>query len=389
MTNLQKSAYVIAAMLFIASVTFNIILYTSFTNQWFYQSAYGWISFWFDVAKVVLLIYAAVLWSKDKITLAVIAFVFWVALTAISAITGYGFFLLTQSQSEQQRLEESAPAKATEIEIEKAQQKVNDLSSFATVNVASQQAIIDSHASTLSAAQQELAKWESEQTRTGISYRTRIGAAQARITDVETATREPRELIEGYTAYQGATTHLKQLKETAATQIPPIEMHHPLFIGLAKIFNSEPASAKYSLLTFTSVVLELLSTFMFLVGGYLRTTPITPMQRVDGEVITPDTHTLSAMRGVENADTLSAMRSDSNEGSEITQNIGESIEKLNKNTKRVKRKPKQYDEEKGGLQILNCDHCGTEFKQRTVWHRFCSQDCNHAHHNFQPYAAKA
>lgn len=39
---------------------------------------------------------------------------------------------------------------------------------------------------------------------------------------------------------------------------------------------------------------------------------------------------------------------------------------------------------KQGLQTLSCQHCGKEFKQRTVWQKFCSEDCRNEHNNFVP-----
>lgn len=39
---------------------------------------------------------------------------------------------------------------------------------------------------------------------------------------------------------------------------------------------------------------------------------------------------------------------------------------------------------KNGLQTLPCAHCGKTFQQRTVWQKFCSEDCRNQHNGFVP-----
>jgi hypothetical protein len=43
---------------------------------------------------------------------------------------------------------------------------------------------------------------------------------------------------------------------------------------------------------------------------------------------------------------------------------------------------------KQGLQTLACKHCSTEFKQRTVWQKFCSESCRNAYNGFVPRKRK-
>lgn len=44
---------------------------------------------------------------------------------------------------------------------------------------------------------------------------------------------------------------------------------------------------------------------------------------------------------------------------------------------------------KKGLHTLACLHCGTEFKQRTVWQKFCSTDCRNTHNGYVPRKRKS
>ncbi len=44
---------------------------------------------------------------------------------------------------------------------------------------------------------------------------------------------------------------------------------------------------------------------------------------------------------------------------------------------------------KKGLQTLHCEHCNTEFKQRTVWQKFCSTECRNEHNGFRLHKRKS
>jgi ribosomal protein L22 len=35
-----------------------------------------------------------------------------------------------------------------------------------------------------------------------------------------------------------------------------------------------------------------------------------------------------------------------------------------------------------GLQVIECKHCGKPFKQRTLWHSYCTSDCKAQAHGF-------
>ena len=77
--------------------------------------------------------------------------------------------------------------------------------------------------------------------------------------------------VTGYESYQSALTHKdvmsKQLTSLDIGNINPESYMHPLFIGLAEIFDSTPQTAKYRLLLATFTLIELLGTLFFAIGS--------------------------------------------------------------------------------------------------------------------------
>ena len=62
----------------------------------------------------------------------------------------------------------------------------------------------------------------------------------------------------------------------------------------------------------------------------------------------------------------------------------------NRNASTAITKPKKDNAvKKKGLQTLHCEHCNTEFKQRTVWQKFCCTDCRNQHNGFKLHKRKS
>lgn len=360
MSNSMRAFLIGMGLFFILlGIFLNFQLYTSLAgDSTLYKASYGLIGIGLDISKVLCLTLGVFLIAQgltSTITAGIISLAFWLVLSAISLAAGWGFSLVVAQNYESQALMNSAQLQSAKATVENAQAKLDSASQYAGADITAlttrQQALENS----LTALENTLDKCPA-------NYFTNcITPTKAKIASVKSELTPLLAKINGYQSYQAAITHketvTKQLAGISISSVNAESYMHPLFIGLAQIFNSDANTAKYRLLLVTFTAIELLGTLFFAIG---------------------------AMFSGKREFTLNDLRAMEIQQQELKKTLGNNAVPLMTNASDLRASdliagdlrandiPTQNNPDKklvGG--VYACVDCGTEYNAKVVWQKYC------------------
>jgi hypothetical protein len=163
-----------------------------------------------------------------------------------------------------------------ESAVKMAQQKLDGLSQYASLNPQS----LESQRAALTLS---IVQWENKKNQCPDNWYTKcINPAQAKIDRLQAELLSVKNQLENHAAYQAAAQHhqtaveaFSQLDGSNAVQ------YHPLFVNVGRMTNSEPRSVKSLFILLTSFVTEILASILFFLkarlvsAAYVYTQPST------------------------------------------------------------------------------------------------------------------
>ena len=276
----------IATGLVVMGILCNVIFYSEF-GQGFSSLVYASIGLLLDLAKITIIglfVMFIADFEKNIIETTICAAV-WFVLSLLSFGAAYGFLSQVNERYEATRLKESNIYVQHENAVKVAQEKLDSLAQYASVNSQSLEA-------QRSALQADLTHWETKKARCPHNYYTKcINPAQAQINGIQAKLLPLGVQLDGHTAYQSAAQH-KQAAIEAFSKLDGSKAvkYHPLFVNVGGLTNSEPRSIKSIFILLTSFVVELLASVLFFLKArlvslaYVYTQPCTQPYTVNTDV---------------------------------------------------------------------------------------------------------
>ncbi len=276
----------IATGLVIMGILCNVIFYSEF-GQGFSSLVYASIGLLLDLAKITIIgLFVMFIADFEKnIIEVVICAAVWFVLSLLSFGAAYGFLSQVNERYEATRLKESNIYVQHENAVKVAQERLDSLAQYASVNSQS----LEAQRSTLQAS---LTHWETKKARCPHNYYTKcINPAQAQINSIQAKLLPLGAQLDGHAAYQSAVQH----KQTAVEAFSKLDgsnaiQYHPLFVNVGGLTNSEPRSIKSIFILLTSFVVELLASVLFFLKArlvslaYVYTQPCTQPYTVNTDV---------------------------------------------------------------------------------------------------------
>ena len=255
----------IAAGLVIMGILCNVIFYSEF-GQGFSSLVYAVIGLLLDLTKIAIIglfvIFVAD-FEKNIIEVTICAVV-WFILSLLSFGAAYGFLSQVNEKYEADRLKQSNIYAQHENAVKMAQNQLDGLAQYASVNPQSLEA-------QRSALQASLAQWEEKKANCPKNWYTKcINPARAKINDIQAKLLPIGAQLDGHAAYQAAVQH-KQIAVEAFSKLDgsAAVQYHPLFVNVGDLTNSEPRSVKSIFILLTSFVVELLASVLFFLKAQL------------------------------------------------------------------------------------------------------------------------
>jgi len=335
----------------------NFQLYTSLAgDSTLYKTSYGLIGIGLDVSKVLCLTLGVFLiahGATSAITAGIISLAFWLVLSAISLSAGFGFSLVVAQNYENTALMNSSQLQSAKASVESAQAKLDSASQYASADIA-----------TLTTRKEALenALTTLERTLDGCpaNYFSKcINPTKAKIASVKSELAPILTQLSGYQSYQSALTHkeamTKQLASLDISSVNTASYMHPLFIGLAEIFDTDANTAKYRLLLVTFTSIEWLGTLFFAIGALFTNKREFTLD--DLQILEKKREELKQVYGFVEPDTalLNTVASDYKASDYIANDVAT---QNNPDKKSV-----------GG--VYACVDCGTKYTAKTVWQKYC------------------
>lgn len=266
---LRAGLTIIGLIFIILGMSLNQIFYYSLASDvTVYQFAYSAIGIGLDASKVLALLLTAAFISSGIALMVIVGFftfTLYLSLAAISLIAGWGFSLVVAENYEATKTQASAQYQLALSNQEMANDKLNQLAQYASLNLTELE----------SAAQSELSK--QVQNANGVNS----GTLAQRTNDcTNTSTfyykycaqyNELQTQIQQAQAYQAAVNS----KQFAAQEMANIDANglaastvHPVFVGMASmgILGNTPELAKYRFTFISFTLIEIIGAFFFAIG---------------------------------------------------------------------------------------------------------------------------
>lgn len=360
MSNNMRAMLIGMGLFFIClGIFLNFQLYTSLAgNSTLYKTSYGLIGIGLDVSKVLCLSLGVFLIAQ-RLTATIIAGIvslgFWLVLSAISLSAGWGFSLVVANDYETQAFLNSSQLQSAKVSVKSAQAKLDSASQYASTDIQ----VLTNRKEALDNALIVL-----ERTLDGCpaNYFTNcINPIKKKIEGVMKELTPLTAQVNGYQSYQSALSHKERMaQELAGLNVGSVNTDsymHPLFIGLASIFDSTPQTAKYRLLLATFTLTELLGTLFFAIGALFSGKREFTLQ--DLQAMETQQNELKKVWTNKNAAPLMTTAND------LLGNDYKATSIANDVTTQENPDKKSV----GG--VYACISCGTEYKAKTVWQKYC------------------
>lgn len=276
----------IATGLVVMGILCNVIFYSEF-GQGFSSVVYALIGLLLDLTKIAIIglfVMFIADFEKNIIEVTICAAV-WFVLSLLSFGAAYGFLSQVNERYEAARLKESNIYAQHENAVKVAQEKLDSLAQYASVNPQS----LEAQRSTL---QTSLAQQKARRARCPHDwYKNCINPTQAKIDGIQAKLLPLITQLDGHAAYQSAVQH-KQAAIEAFSKLDGSKAvkYHPLFVNVGGLTNSEPRSIKSVFILLTSFVVELLASVLFFLKArlvslaYVYTQPCTQPYTVNTDV---------------------------------------------------------------------------------------------------------
>ena len=311
--NLKNIAILTACALILASVSANYVVYQSLSSG-MDSIVFSIIGIAFDALKLIIIIFAGILWKRGNAVLSLIAFVFFLVLTLISGFVAFGF----SAQSVQKI--EAAKAATSELVTRKQQQldmvneQINGLAATAAFDIAG----LKSNASTLSS---QISKQYDVIAACPKGWNTKcINPATLKLEKLQTQASVINGKIANHARYMGLIEQQKVLQTDYDALISGgnnLSVISPIFAIPAAVFNVSAIKVKALFLMVSAIVLELGSSFLTLIITIVFTKPKVPTahaqqaQNITPEAMPEKASKLGAIEGkkpyISNLPTIQAM----------------------------------------------------------------------------------
>jgi len=272
----------IAMGLVVMGILCNVIFYSEF-GQGFSSVVYALIGLLLDLTKIAIIgLFVMFIGDFEKnIIETTVCVVVWFVLSLLSFGAAYGFLSQVNERYEVDRLRASNIYTQHEDAIQMAQQKLDGLSQYASVNLQG----LESQRAALALS---IVQWESKKNQCPQNWYTKcINPAQAKINSLQAELFPVKNQLAGYAAYQAAVQH----KQTAVENFSQLDssnavQYHSLFVNVGEMTNSNPSSVKSLLIFLTSLAVELLASVLFFLkarlvsAAYVYTQPSSPLRTV-------------------------------------------------------------------------------------------------------------
>ena len=246
----------------------NFQLYSSLGgDSTLYKTSYELIGVGLDVSKILCLslgVFLIGLGTTSTIIVGIVSLAFWLVLSCISLSAGWGFSLIVAQQYENKGMQNSVQLKSAQASVESAQARLDSASQYASVDIAALTTRKESLENALTTLDNALNKcpegW----------IQKCINPTMAKIETVNSELEQIATQLSGHQSYLSALTYkenaVKQLANLDVSQLNTNSYIHPLFLGLAEIFDTDAEIAKYRLLLVTFIAIEWLGTLFFAIG---------------------------------------------------------------------------------------------------------------------------
>jgi len=272
----------IATGLVVMGILCNVIFYSEF-GQGFSSVVYATIGLLLDLTKIAIIgLFVMFIGDFERNLIeTTICVITWFVLSVLSFGAAYGFLSQVNERYEVERLRASNIYTQHEDAVQIAQQKLDGLSQYASVNPQS----LESQRATLALS---IVQWESKKNQCPQNWYTKcINPAQAKIDSLQAELLPVKNKLAGYAAYQAAVQH----KQTTVENFSQLDgsnavQYHPLFVNVGEMTNSNPRSVKSLFILLTSFVTELLASILFFLkarlvsAAYVYTQPSSPLRTV-------------------------------------------------------------------------------------------------------------
>lgn len=281
--SLQGIILILGVFLFGISILTNVLLYSSFSDDSLYKATYSGMGLAFDLSKLCLSLAIGILFYAFRAYIfAAVASIFWTVLTTVSIASAFGFMTVVNNAMESKALVASTAFKSLNAAVESAQARVDSLSLYADSTSATQATSkIKDLTGQLDAFKNSSAK-NSRGQRAG-SIASRVGdctgsgyyhrAYCPQIKKFEQAIAEQERVVSGHNQYLGAVAAKEaRLKELSGMDVQNTNITghiHPMFIGIASLTNTNAVHIKYIFLCVSSVLCELLASFLLILYSRL------------------------------------------------------------------------------------------------------------------------
>lgn len=259
----------IATGLVVMGILCNINFYSEF-GQGSSSLVYAIIGLFLDLAKIAV-IRLFVIFLADfernatEITTCAVA---WFVLSLLSFGAAYGFLSQINEQYEITRLKASNIYTQHEEAVKTAQQKLDELAQYASVNPL----LLETRRAQL---QTSLTQWETKKSRCPKNWFVNcLDPAQEQIDKIQAQLLPIAKQLEGHTAYQSAIQH-KQMAIEAFSKLDASSAmpFHPLFVNVGNLTNTQTSSVKGTFILLTGFVVELLASILFFLKARLLSLP--------------------------------------------------------------------------------------------------------------------
>jgi len=143
--SLRMTLLLVGVTLLAIAMFANVNLYVSLASSPIDKANWAAMGLAFDVGKVTLLIVCGVLWSYyHRPVYALISFLFWLVLTAVSLMSLFGYTSKVTQESERQAAIESMGYKSAQSSLENSESRLAAMAGVAAIDAGALQAKYDS-----------------------------------------------------------------------------------------------------------------------------------------------------------------------------------------------------------------------------------------------------